>query len=184
MKLQRLFIALELSEAAQDALDSISVGLPGARWVGRRLRHLTMRFLGEVPVEISRAIGNGLATVKSPTFQLRMKGIGWFPPRGMPHVVWGGVEENDYLLLLKLNIDQALRQLGIAGESRSFFPHITIARLKGTPPGALEEYRDQNQAITIAPFEVAGFHLFSSVLSSRGAAHRIEKSFLLERPDS
>ena len=43
----RLFIALEMPEAAQDSLSEACGNLPGADWTESEKFHLTLRFLGE-----------------------------------------------------------------------------------------------------------------------------------------
>ncbi len=95
--------------------------------------HLTLRFIGEIPVSLARAICTEISNLKVEKFQIHVKGIGAFPSPLRPRVVWAGVEEGaDKLRELHLLIEEKLKRLGIPREREEFVPHITLARIKGT----------------------------------------------------
>ena len=72
----RLFIALELPEDVSAALDRLCEGLPGMRWAEADQFHLTLRFIGEVGQGLFYEIGEALARVSHPPFELALKGLG------------------------------------------------------------------------------------------------------------
>jgi len=53
--------------------------------------HLTLRFIGEVPVGVVEEVCNVLANLKHSRFEMRVKGVGVFPTIHRPRVVWAGV---------------------------------------------------------------------------------------------
>ena len=78
----RLFVALDPPDEVKDALDRLCEGLPGIRWSDPSQFHLTLRFIGEVEQGTFYEIGEALANVSHAPFELALKGLGQFPPRG------------------------------------------------------------------------------------------------------
>src|SRR4051794_16389924 len=109
----RLFVAIDLPETVKSQLSLITVGIPGARWVPDDQFHLTLRFIGEVDGVLYRDIKKALFDVNVEPFWLAINGLGYFPPRGRPNVLWGGVEKNDLLTRLRNKTESMLVQLGL-----------------------------------------------------------------------
>lgn len=176
----RLFIAVDFPEDIVQQLTRLCYGMPGARWVNEDQLHLTLRFIGDVDGARFREIKEELASIKVPSFRMALKGIGHFPPRKNPRVLWAGVEKNDTLLLLKSRIDAALGRLGLPGDDRKFAPHVTLARFREPPHlNRLTAYISGNNLFATMPFAVNTFHLYSSQLTPKGAIHTIEASYPL-----
>jgi len=94
--------------------------------------HLTLRFIGEIPSSLVRAVCTEISSIKAEKFDIHVKGIGAFPSLLRPRVVWAGVEEgSDKLRELYMLVENRLRKLGIPREREEFIPHITLARVKG-----------------------------------------------------
>ncbi len=175
----RLFVAIELPEWVKAELSGLSFGLPGANWVPDDQLHLTLRFIGEVDRVQFEEIGQALTEVQLDPFDLVLEGVGTFPPRGTPNVLWVGVEKNEPLLQLRRRVESALVQAGVTPEGRKFSAHITLARLKNAPMNRLGEFLTGHALFQLDPFEVEEFHLFSSQLTSRGAIHTLEATYSL-----
>jgi 2'-5' RNA ligase len=95
--------------------------------------HLTLRFIGEIPLSLARAICTEISSIRAERFQVHVKGIGAFPSLLRPRVVWAGVEEgSDKLRELYAVIEERLKRLGIPREREEFIPHITLARIKSS----------------------------------------------------
>src|SRR5262249_25111936 len=63
--------------------------------------------------------------------EITYAGLGTFPPRRPPRVVWLGAEETTGTLhSLKKRIDHELIPLGFKPEERPFHPHVTLGRLR------------------------------------------------------
>jgi 2'-5' RNA ligase len=175
----RLFVAIDLPEPVVEELALFCCGMPGARWVAPEQLHLTLRFIGEVDGGLFREIQEALIGVAGKAFDLRVKGFGYFPPRKQPRVLWAGVEPADEVTLLRNRVEKELVRLGLEPEPRKFSPHITLARLHETPVGKVTQFLGGNGLYASPLFTVSEFHLYSSVLTSRGAIHTIEASYPL-----
>lgn len=176
----RLFIAIDLPSPLQQQLGSMAFGIPGARWVDPGQLHLTLTFIGEVDGLVFQDIRRMLAEIDAPGFTLQLKGTGHFPPRGAPRVLWVGLEHNEMLLQLKKRIDAGLVRVGVRLEERKFAPHITLARLKNTPPARIGNFLAGNGLFESPPFRVTEFLLYSSRLTQKGAIHTIEQKYPLK----
>jgi RNA 2',3'-cyclic 3'-phosphodiesterase len=176
----RLFVALDLPEPVKRSLEPLAKGLGDVRWSPPEQQHLTLRFIGEVGNGALSDVIEALATVPAVPFELTLKGLGHFPPRGEPRVLWVGVERSAELARLKRRIDRALREAGMPPEGRKFAPHVTIARIRDPlSPSRLGTYLMRHSLYRSAPFAVSSFHLYSSWLRADGADHQIEASYEL-----
>ena len=175
----RLFVAVDLPSEIQEELATICFGLPGARWVPAEQLHLTLRFIGEVDGNLFKDIKEMLSSVTTEPFTMRLKGVGHFPPRKRPRVIWVGIEANDPLLRLRGKIESVLVRGGLAPEGRKYSPHITIARLKETPAVKAGNFIAANGLFASPPFTVQEFLLYSSKLTAKGAIHTIEAVYPL-----
>ncbi len=177
---KRLFVAIDPSPEIRKQLSGICCGLPGARWILPEQLHLTLCFVGEVSGTAFLDIREALVAIKSTPFALRLQGVGFFPPRGQPRVVWAGIETNEALASLQRKITTRLFALGLEPENRKFFPHITLARLHQTPPSRVGKYLQEHSLFALPEFEVDRFLLYSSILGRKGATHFVEQEYLLE----
>ncbi|HZV80846.1 MAG TPA: RNA 2',3'-cyclic phosphodiesterase [Geobacteraceae bacterium] len=169
--MHRLFVAIELPDTIKADIFAIREEISGARWVSPSQIHLTLRFIGEVDDQTVESVRASLATIQSPPFQLAMSGIGHFPPRKEPRILWAGMQGDGNLLLLQKKVECAVQHAGIPGETRPFAPHITIARLKGTPPETVKAFEKRHDAFLSPPFQVASFYLFRSIFSAQAVSH-------------
>lgn len=178
----RLFVAVELPDAVREGLSRLCADVPGARWVEPEQMHLTLRFIGEVDGLVEREVVDALARVRAEPFSVSLSGVGHFPPRGLPRVLWAGVERSEALAALHDRVERALQRAGLEPERRRFFPHVTLARLRGTPARAVGSFLVAHGLYRSPAFAVDVFHLYSSRLTPKRAVYRIEASYpLVER---
>jgi len=176
----RLFVAVTLSEASVARLTRLQAGLPGARWVAPENLHCTLRFLGEVEAPMQGPIEDALAGVRMPPFELAVRGIGWFPERKPPKVLWAGLEPPEPLVRLHRRVEGALRRLALPRpRAQRFLPHVTVARLRDVPMKRFAEYARDHHELAAEPFGVDEFVLFSSTLKPAGSEYRREAIFPL-----
>ena len=175
----RLFVAIDLPAPQRQDLETISIGLPkDTRWTLPEQLHLTLRFIGEVDDRLFLLIRKALADISFKPFILLINGLGCFPSRRQPKILWAGLEENPDLAQLQRRIEDRLVQLGLVPEERRFHPHLTLARLPPRfSPEILDAYLAEMRPAKFAPFRVDRYHLYSSALSSHGALHRIEETY-------
>jgi RNA 2',3'-cyclic 3'-phosphodiesterase len=175
----RLFVSLELPELVKQSVALLCSDVPGARWVEPEQIHLTLRFIGDVDGLGFQDVEDALASVRSEPFDLTLKGVGHFPPRGEPHVLWVGVEKSEPLVILHDRVESALVRVGLERERRKFAPHVSIARLRATPSRAVASFLARNALFRTEPIPVDEFHLVSSQLTPKHAVHRNEATYPL-----
>jgi len=177
----RLFLALRFNEFTRSILNGLGSSIPGARVTSVDQLHLTLRFIGEVEGTMFHDIRERLFDLSAASVTLAVKGVGHFPPRGKPRVLWAGITtESGDLMILRNRINFLLRQCGIPEEKRKFHPHITLARLNNSPTGRVAQFLADNSNLEIPPCTVDHVTLFSSVLTPKGAVHRIEQEYPLK----
>lgn len=170
----RLFVAIDLPETAQAFLGSMGGTIPGSRPVPPEQVHLTLKFIGEVDTAMLSDIQEALHTVRLSPFKTGLKGVGYFPPRGTPKVLWAGITPDTEVTRLRNKIEKALADINIPRGKRKFAPHFTICRLKNSPIHKVAEFLAANSFLESPQFTVQEFTLYSSVLNKKGAIHRVE----------
>ncbi len=175
----RLFIAVPIPEDMRRQLHAMGRSLPGGRAVVEEQIHLTLRFIGEVEGALFKDIRENLYTVEAAPFRVGIQGVGHFPPRGKPRVVWAGLQPKDPLVRLKRKIDTCLIQCGLPPDNRKFSPHITLARLNNPPMQRITGFLAGNAFLRFDDFEVDRFLLYSSKLTNKGAVHTLEADYSL-----
>src|SRR5262245_52250562 len=129
----RLFVAVEISEAvAASALDLISrlrstaaKLAPQSRitWMTAERLHITVRFIGWVDDAKADAIRGALKAPLGDPFDLAIAGVGAFPPKGSPRVIWAGLTGGrPQLVSLERLVSDRLAEAGVPPEDRPFSP--------------------------------------------------------------
>jgi len=123
--------------------------------------HMTLVFVGAVPIDSLASISEAADSVRVPNFVLsldrlgtwRGNGIGWLAPSHVP----------DAALQLSENLRIALRERGIAFDAKNFKAHVTIVR-KLARPAAME-------LVAAIEWNVQEFVLMRSRLAAEGARY-------------
>lgn len=189
----RLFIANELPRELLDELVGIQSDLMAAlpdravRWVRPEGIHLTLKFLGNVPVGQIEDIQAGLALAVEgyAPFNLNAVGLGCFPNTRRPNVIWVGIEGDTRALKALWNsVEQAIAPLGYPTEGRSFNPHLTLGRTdRRAAPGELAQVGQHVEGADVgwlASWDVAGLSLIRSQLQAGGAIYTTLAHYPLE----
>jgi len=174
----RLFVGLELPEMARFRLGIVQGPLPGAKWIAPEDMHITLRFAGDVDNRQADELVGFLDDVRATRFPLTIRDVGAFGGKE-PRAVWAGVEGGAPLEGLQRAVERACRSAGLAPEPRSFKPHVTLARLKGTPPDAVARFLGSRARLAVEPFLVERFVLYSSKPRVGGGPYVIENVFEL-----
>jgi 2'-5' RNA ligase len=175
----RLFIGLELPGEVSARLALMAGGIPGARWVEARNLHVTLRFLGEVEEGLAAELDEALAALSEPAFTLALDGFGTFGGRRRAHALWAGVERTPALVHLRDKVDSTAVRLGLPPEARKFMPHVTLAWVKASPIGRLQDHIAGNSPFHAGPWPVEHFTLFQSHLSRNGAEYEVLERYTL-----
>jgi 2'-5' RNA ligase len=183
----RLFVAAELPPAirenlaaAQRALRTLSLDV---RWARPEGMHLTLVFLGEVLAARLSGIAAALGVLQGAPagpIALEARGLGIFPERGRPRVIWAGLA-GDLAALGRLQdrVATAMRQAGLAIEARDWHPHLTLGRVLGGRDPEARERIGRDASTSFGAFEVQAIHLFESELLPGGARYRSLRAFPL-----
>jgi len=183
MEQVRSFIAIELPDEVKLGLVKLQAQLklgkqPAVKWVDPNSIHLTLKFLGNVPVD---KIGDITGVIEKAAqeispFHLEVKDLGVFPNLRRVQVVWVGISgQVDRLCQLQQRIESNLAPLGFAPESRPFTPHLTLARVRDR--ASLDERQRFGQLIANTKFETAftleveAISLMRSQLTREGAIY-------------
>jgi 2'-5' RNA ligase len=177
--MMRLFVAINLPESICDDISETYEAIPGARWTPENQLHLTLRFIGDVNEDTAQTIDNSLRTIKFTPFTMQLQSVGYFPPRKEPRILWCGIAANENVIRLQKHIEHAVIAAGLPHADRKFHPHITVARLSGSPPQKLANFLSANSLFKTEPFLVSEFCLYSSVLKREGALHIKEAEYTL-----
>ena len=176
----RLFVALQLPHPLRQAVQELQSGLRTARWLDQDDLHLTLAFIGEVDGSTQPRIEAALADVTARRLRLELHGLGCFPPRGAPRVLWTSASPRDELVALAQAVRRTLGRAGLTPERRRFMPHVTFARFRRPPTATeLERYLGMHSLFRTIQADVSSVHLFSSVLRGSGARYTIEATFRL-----
>lgn len=147
----------------------------GVRPVAPENLHMTLRFLGEIDEgrvpEITMAIRS--AVMGHTTFGIGLRGLGTFPGRGRPRVLWIGVDQPEgALTALAEDIIAGLATVGFDAED--FTPHLTVARLKGgRAAGRIRWMIDGYGDTVFGVQQVSEVRLMRSILTPQGAIYDI-----------
>jgi 2'-5' RNA ligase len=128
----RLFIALDIDDSIRQRIQRFMEGVsgfaPDVRWVRPESLHVTLKFIGEKPPHTIEKIKTVLSELRAPAISITFRGFGFFPTAKSARVFWVGIDAGPELTGLAGAVDQAVSNLGIPKEERSFSPHLTLAR--------------------------------------------------------
>jgi 2'-5' RNA ligase len=178
--MHRLFIALDFPDEVRESVSNMCIGVPAAKWVSKDQLHLTLRFIGDADDGLFSEIEDVLHDVNASKFSIALKGVGYFPPRRKPNVLWVGIEPCVALTILREEIEALMEELGLEPEERKYHPHITVARLRPEAPlDRITGFLAANSLFKAENVSISEFHLYSSVLMPAGAVHTVEASYQL-----
>lgn len=193
----RLFIAIRFPEdvraAMWDAIGPLRETGGSVRWTPVGQLHITLRFLGNVPVGSIGAIDERLAAAAAGcrSFALSLGGVGAFPSLRRPRVLWVGAASGPELSALHAAVEAALEACGFEPEDRRFKPHVTIGRMRRVKRGGRRESAASDAMVDAARIaraidfraevEVDRLYLMKSRLGPSGATHTVAGEYPLAR---
>lgn len=184
----RTFIAIELSPEVRvrvaQHISYLRRELPDVRASFSREDnlHLTLKFLGNVPVadipKVSGAVKRATSSV-SP-FELTFSDCGSFPAHGRPSVLWIGTQASG-MQALHTALELELNAEGFPREPRPFHPHLTVARLRHPQGGRQLAELHKSRSFAEIAFDVSEVVVFKSELLKQGSKHTAISRHLLTR---
>lgn len=181
----RAFLAFDISETVRERLAVAQRELKstGAEVsvVARENLHFTVKFLGDVPDQVAGIIDERLASLNLRAIDVTVNGLGAFPDRRHPRVVWAGVNAADEATVSQTAaaILVALKDVG-KPEDKSFRPHITLARVK-SPRNivTLVDFVTKNSGREFGPTRISSLKLKSSQLTPNGSVYTDVREYAL-----
>jgi 2'-5' RNA ligase len=183
----RVFAALPLPPAQVSRLEELSTELcrryRRLKPVRREGFHITLLFWADLPGERVRLLEMLLdepqLSRRTPIAAVLGK-LGQFPPRGNPRVIFRHIEQGSgEITAFQGVLTEGVRGLG-AGfplDSRSFSPHVTLARNRGE---LMEPAGWQNLAAPGEAFEIDRCVLYRSELMPRGPLYTPLKTIMFD----
>jgi len=153
----RSFLAFELPPDVKEIISRVSRDLERYTRDVKRVEvkniHLTLVFLGNVKAEDIGPLGDAVQEVclGYGPFDVSLKGVGLFPERGNPRVIWLGLHGDiERMSLFKRALEKRLTPFGIKEEGRRYTPHLTLGRFRKSPKRdrSLEEFLLKHQDLT------------------------------------
>ncbi|MER7845638.1 RNA 2',3'-cyclic phosphodiesterase [Kitasatospora sp. NPDC096077] len=162
---RRVFVALAPPDDAKDelarALRSAYADHPRLRWNRIEDWHITLAFLGELPVAAIPSLRPALAALAAahPAPRLVLRGGDHFDDR----LLWTGVDGDlDGLHHLAADVRDLARSCGIAFRDRPLRPHLTLARARRDDPISVPLAADGLAAFAGRPWRAERLHLVGS----------------------
>ena len=174
----RLFVSIDPPAQIRLELAKWVPDNPGIRKTAPENIHLTLLFLGEMTREKGDEIFESLEKVSFTPFEITVRGLGAFPDKSNPSVIWAGTERSPELIRLQKRIKNRLTPFA-KEEEKSFRPHLTLARVTKPALAGPDIFSDTPLPLT---FGVSGFSLKKSVLRPSGAVHKVWKRFPSDKP--
>lgn len=148
-----------------------------ATWSKVENLHLTLKFLGETPLDQLEKVKEALNSVagRLQPFQASLRGMGGFPNNRRPRVVWVGVAAGEKeMVALAGQVEAALEPLGYEKEEREFTPHLTLGRIKFPKANrALEEKFSEGEERSFGEWQVEEIELVKSTLHPAGPIYEV-----------
>jgi len=182
----RTFIAVPLSAELQQAIRRIqrdlADALPDMRWVRPETIHLTLAFLGDIPQESLENVASSMLSIGElfAPFEAQVAGLGAFPSRVRPRVIWLGLEKCAPLLQMQAVLTEIVTTAGLPVEDRPFTPHLTLGRCRSQRrmPEAGRVF-ERFETMTVGTLTVDRVVLYESRLQPGGAVHLPRQTVIL-----
>lgn len=177
---KRLFIAVDIDEVTRRQIGSVASTLRSrveagtrASWVRPERMHLTLLFFGDADATLEERIRTALAApIPEREFDVSFDGLGFFPERGSPRVLWLGIREGAAALRRVHAVLEARVASRYPGQERTgpFAPHLTLARFRDRASRARLAEIAHFPALA-GPSRIDRVTLYESRLSPAGPAY-------------
>ena len=153
-------------------------GLSGARWIDEADYHVTLRFAGDIDEGVARDIFYDLGRVRKPPVTLTFDGVSNFGGE-RPRAVIARIKPTRALLELQAEHERVMRKAGLAGETRKYTPHVTLARLRGVKSLSVAGWLGDRGFFPAREFTADQFVVYSSRDSTGGGPYVVEAAYPL-----
>ncbi|MGY0020637.1 RNA 2',3'-cyclic phosphodiesterase [Streptomyces sp. cg35] len=174
---QHAFVALAPPDHAKNelahALSPAYAAYPGLRWNRIEDWHITLAFLGELPVQAVQRLRAPLADLAAarPSPELALLGGGHFDER----VLWSGIEGDlDRLHELAEAVRARIRDCDVVFAERPLRPHLTLARARRYDNASVTAAAACLDGFTGRPWQAERLHLVGSTVKGHPGPRRYQ----------
>ncbi|WP_372348364.1 RNA 2',3'-cyclic phosphodiesterase [Streptomyces sp. KL116D] len=174
---QHAFVALAPPDDAKQelahALSPAYAAHPDLRWNRIEDWHITLAFLGELPVQTVQRLRSPLADLAAahPSPELALLGGGHFDER----VLWSGVEGDiERLHELAEAVRARVRDCDVAFVERPLRPHLTLARARRYDNASITAAAATLDGFTGRPWQARRLHLVASTIRGHSGPRRYQ----------
>lgn len=183
----RLFLGIPIPDDVRANLRHLQLELQpllpacAVRWTKPEQFHLTLKFLGNVPVADTDALSRAVRDVcdTAHPMRLRAEGAGFFPNIRSPRVFWVDIKSVDGRLEeFQGRLESSVRSFAEKEETKEFAAHVTLARFEKMGSRDTEKLTGAIAvAKTFGEWNVEEVQLIKSALQPSGALHAIVDTF-------
>ena len=177
---KRLFIGMPVSsikavQKVESWKNNSRMRLNRMNWVKPENWHITLRFLGDTTSEkidvLKELIDQSFGELNS--FNSKLKGVGVFPNRRDPNVLWLGLDDLQNIIPAYQQLGKLLLQNGFNFDQKPLKPHLTIARIKYLADKAIIDtlVKDYGQTV-FDQVKIDRVVLFESLLTPQGPIYK------------
>lgn len=134
-----MFVAVDLPGEVREALarwGETSLSDPALRRLGAESLHITLAFLGYLPVKEVERLAAIVESVPPRAVRVQLRDPVPRPPRGRPRLFALPVESSA-VVEVQAELQEALVAAGLyRPEKRPFWPHVTVARVRRAERGS------------------------------------------------
>ena len=172
----RLFIGISICPEVVNHLSRLLDRLrPTAhiKWSPVYNLHITTKFVGEWPEDrVQELIDRLRSMAPRKPIEIAVNGLGWMPNPHHPSVLFAAVHAPDSLAALAKSIGEELQSIGVPADTRTFFPHITLARISEPHPLVELKHAIATLAsVDFGSFTAGRFHLFHNCRGPAGSVY-------------
>ncbi len=158
----RSFIAIEIPEEIKNKIERVQESIEKeVKNVEKDNLHITLLFLGELENSEIEKIIEIMKEMKAKTFNVEIKGVGFFPNDKFIRIIWAGVYSNE--------LNNLCEELSIKlNKKQKFRGHVTISRVKRKISRDTLERLNKFKNSKFGNFQVKKIVLKKSVLTPTG----------------
>ncbi|MCA8948003.1 MAG: RNA 2',3'-cyclic phosphodiesterase [Planctomycetes bacterium] len=144
------------------------------KWVPAEQLHVTLVFAGDVDDDVVAELRGAVEAARLEPLSFSLAGLGRFPPRGEPRVLWAGLAGDvDPLLRLQAGLAERAAAAGVELDKRPFAPHVTLGRVKSSfgAYAVVDEIERLGPTLRDKPFSATALTLYASELTPAGSVY-------------
>lgn len=178
----RAFVAVPVPEGVKEEIRAFYRRIGSVRGVKPVVPdnlHITLDFLGDISQREADTFSANLQRLAGETkpFTIGICGVGAFPSRKDPKILWIGMENSRPLKELAVKVKAAVDSM----DDKKFSPHLTVGRVKYKSDDQ-QNYFDRffsQDRISFGEIRVDHFQLMKSDLSGKDPVYTVIRDFKL-----